>query len=161
MMRNIAFGISDQDIDVDRVWKVIQEAQLDSFVRSLPQQLESFVGERGVRLSGGQKQRLGIARALYHDPSVIVLDEPTSALDHKTEEGIFETVQKLKNKTFIIVSHRPAIIKYCDKVFDVVAGSVVHLKEAHNTALGHAHEIGDGQPSELVDKELGLGDTSE
>ncbi|MFM7820116.1 MAG: ATP-binding cassette domain-containing protein, partial [Actinomycetota bacterium] len=113
LRRNVAFGLSDENIDDKLVAEAIRLAQLDAFVESLPDRLETVVGERGVRLSGGQRQRIGIARALYHNPSVLVLDEATSSLDTPTEHGVMQAVQALQGtKTVIIVAHRLSTVEY-------------------------------------------------
>jgi ABC-type multidrug transport system fused ATPase/permease subunit len=105
--RNVAFGLPSEQIDDAAVWKALSAAQLDQFVSNLPQELNTVVGERGVRLSGGQRQRIGIARALYHDPAVLVLDEATSSLDTATERDVMDAVRALHGeKTLIIVAHR-------------------------------------------------------
>ena len=123
--KNVAFGIADEDIDDDRVWAVLKEAQLDEFVRSLPEGLDTGIGERGIRLSGGQRQRIGIARALFEDPEVLVLDEATSALDNDTEAAIMESINRLHGKkTLIIIAHRLQTIEKCDIVYRVEQGKV-------------------------------------
>ena len=123
--RNVAFGIEDGIIDEAKVWAALKEAQLDEFVRSLPQGLDTEVGERGVRLSGGQRQRIGIARALYDDPEILVLDEATSALDNDTEKAVMEAIEHLHGKkTMIIIAHRLTTIKNCEHVFKVENGKV-------------------------------------
>ena len=124
--RNIAFGVPEKDIDNDAVWRALKSAQLDEFVESLPDRAETFVGERGVRLSGGQRQRIGIARALYHDPEVVVLDEATSALDTETEKGVMAAVDALHGvKTLIIVAHRLTTVSGCDLLYRLDKGRVV------------------------------------
>lgn len=121
--RNIAFGIPDEEIDEQRVWEVLEEAQLDEFVRSLPEGLETGIGERGIRLSGGQRQRIGIARALYHDPEILILDEATSALDNDTEAAIMDSINRFQGrKTLIIIAHRLQTIEKCDLVYRVENG---------------------------------------
>lgn len=121
--RNIAFGIPDEEIDEQRVWEVLEEAQLDEFVRSLPEGLETGIGERGIRLSGGQRQRIGIARALYHDPEILILDEATSALDNDTEKAIMDSINRFQGrKTLIIIAHRLQTIEKCDLVYRVENG---------------------------------------
>lgn len=96
--RNVAFGVAEDKIDEERVWEVLKEAQLDEFVRSLPEGLDTGIGERGIRLSGGQRQRIGIARALYEDPEILILDEATSALDNDTEAAIMDAINRLHGK---------------------------------------------------------------
>ena len=91
----VAFGVNPEDIDDERVWQVLEEAQIKEYVEQLEDGLDSEIGERGVRISGGQRQRLGIARALYHDPELLVFDEATSALDTDTETAIMEAVENL------------------------------------------------------------------
>lgn len=121
--RNVAFGVPDALIDNDKVWKALKEAQLDTFVRSLPKGLSTEIGERGIRLSGGQRQRIGIARALFNDPEVLVLDEATSALDNGTEAAIMDSVNSLHGKkTLIIIAHRLQTIEKCDMVYRVENG---------------------------------------
>ncbi len=126
LKNNVAFGIVDNEIDEDAVWRAIQSAQLGEFVASQPEGLEVIVGERGVRLSGGQRQRIGIARALYHNPSIIVLDEATSSLDIKTEKGVMETINALHGrKTLIIIAHRISTVEHCDRLYRLESGRVV------------------------------------
>ena len=123
--KNVAFGIADEDIDDNRVWEVLKEAQLDEFVRALPDGLDTGIGERGIRISGGQRQRIGIARALYEDPEVLVLDEATSALDNDTEAAIMESINRLHGKkTLVIIAHRLQTIEKCDMVFRVENGQI-------------------------------------
>jgi ABC-type multidrug transport system fused ATPase/permease subunit len=126
LRRNIAFGLNDDDIDDALVIQAIKAAQLDQFVRDLPDGINTFVGERGVRLSGGQRQRIGIARALYRNPPVLVFDEATSALDNETEAEVMESIKSLKgSRTMIIIAHRLSTIEYCDKVFKLERGQIV------------------------------------
>lgn len=125
---NVAFGCGREEEAKrdDRVWKALEEAQLAKFVRSLPQGLDTQIGERGIRLSGGQRQRIGIARALYHDPQVLVFDEATSALDNGTEAAIMESIHALHGrKTMIIIAHRLTTIAECDLVYRVADGKIV------------------------------------
>jgi len=125
LRRNVAFGLPESQIDDSAVWRALEYAQLDEFVRELPQRLETVVGERGVRLSGGQRQRIGIARALYHDPNVLVLDEATSSLDTTTESGVMEAVRSLHGqKTILIVAHRLSTVAHCDHVFRLGNGKL-------------------------------------
>lgn len=124
--KNVAFGYADEDIDDGRVWEALKEAQLDEFVRGLPDGLDTGIGERGIRLSGGQRQRIGIARALYEDPEVLVLDEATSALDNETEAAIMESINRLHGrKTLVIIAHRLQTIEKCDMVYRIADGKAV------------------------------------
>ena len=117
---NIAFGIDADKIDEDRIWEVMEEAQLADFVKSLPEGLDTKIGDRGVRLSGGQRQRIGIARALYHNPEILVFDEATSALDNETEAAVMEAVNSFHGKkTMIIIAHRLNTIENCDIIYEV------------------------------------------
>jgi ABC-type bacteriocin/lantibiotic exporter with double-glycine peptidase domain len=126
LRRNIALGIADSEIDEVAIVEALKSAQLEDFVASLPEGLDTVVGERGVRLSGGQRQRIGIARALYHRPSVLVLDEATSSLDTETEKGVMQAVQALQgDKTVIIVAHRLSTVEYCDRLYRLDAGRIV------------------------------------
>lgn len=121
--KNVAFGYADEDIDDDKVWQALKEAQLDEFVRGLPEGLDTSIGERGIRISGGQRQRIGIARALFEDPEVLVLDEATSALDNDTEAAIMESINRLHGrKTLIIIAHRLQTIEKCDIVYRIEGG---------------------------------------
>lgn len=123
---NVAFGIEESQIEEDEVWRALEQAQLKEFVKSLPDQLESKVGERGVRLSGGQLQRIGIARALYHNPEILFMDEATSALDNETEKEIMKAIDGLKGeKTLIIIAHRLSTIENCDIVYRINNGKLV------------------------------------
>ena len=124
--KNVAFGYADEDIDDDKVWEALKEAQLDEFVRSLPEGLDTGIGERGIRISGGQRQRIGIARALFEDPEVLVLDEATSALDNETEAAIMDSINRLHGrKTLVIIAHRLQTIEKCDMVYRIENGKAV------------------------------------
>lgn len=126
LRRNIAFGLPDDQINEIFVKRSIKAAQLEDFTNSLMDGLDTVVGERGVRLSGGQRQRIGIARALYHDPQVLILDEATSALDTATEEGVMAAIEALHGvKTIIIVAHRLSTVKHCDKLYRFEQGQLV------------------------------------
>jgi ATP-binding cassette subfamily C protein len=128
--RNIAFGLPDEDINDIAVAKALQAAQLDNLIRGLPEGIETIIGDRGIRISGGQRQRIGIARALYHDPTVLVMDEATSALDHDTEYDVMQAVRALqRDKTLIIIAHRRSTIEHCGRVFQLDQGRVVQLRE--------------------------------
>lgn len=124
---NIAFGLSQEKIDMSAVKCAAKTANLHEFIlNDLPQGYATMVGERGVRLSGGQRQRLGIARALYHNPEVLVLDEATSALDNITEQAVMEAVQKLgQSKTIILIAHRLSTVSECDKIVVLEQGKIV------------------------------------
>ena len=129
--RNVAFGVPEEQIDDDKVWAALREAQLDEYVKGLEQGLDAPVGERGVKLSGGQRQRIGIARALYDDPEVLVLDEATSALDNETEHAIMESINLLHGKkTLVIIAHRLQTIEQCDIVYRVEDGKCVKERGA-------------------------------
>lgn len=123
--KNVAFGVPEEEIDDKKLWHALQEAQLDEFVRSLPEGVHTAVGERGIRLSGGQRQRISIARALYNDPEVLILDEATSALDNDTEAAIMESINRLHGKkTLVIIAHRLQTIEKCDMVYRVENGKI-------------------------------------
>lgn len=122
---NVAFGVDEKEIDESAVIHALQQAQLYDFVESMPEGLDTYVGDRGVRLSGGQRQRIGIARALYHDPEVLVLDEATSALDNDTETAVMEAIENLHGeKTMIIIAHRLTTIQNADVIYKVADGKV-------------------------------------
>ena len=126
ILENVAFGIDLENIDTAQVWHAIEQAQLADFVRSLPEGLETVVGDRGIRLSGGQRQRIGIARALYNNPAILVLDEATSSLDTETEKAVMEAIEKFQgDKTMIIIAHRLSTIENCDIIFKIENGTVV------------------------------------
>ena len=130
ILENVAFGIEKDQIDEAKVWRALEEAQLKEYVESLPDGLLTTVGERGVRMSGGQRQRIGIARALYHDPPILVLDEATSSLDNKTETAVMDAIKGLKgSKTMLIVAHRLTTIAHCDVVFQVKRRGVKQVEK--------------------------------
>ena len=123
--RNIAFGVPDALCDEERVWEAIKAAQLQEHIQRLPQGLDTVVGEHGARFSGGQRQRLGIARALYHRPDVLVLDEATSALDNETEREIVRTISELGGeRTVITIAHRLSTVRHCDRIYFLSDGQV-------------------------------------
>jgi ABC-type multidrug transport system fused ATPase/permease subunit len=123
---NIAFGVQKEFIDEEKVWVALRLAQLDSFVKGLPDGLDTMIGENGVRFSGGQRQRIGIARALYHDPKVLIMDEATAALDNKTEYDFINSIENLSGKyTIIWVAHRISTIKNCDVIFYLNHGRII------------------------------------
>lgn len=123
---NIAFGIDADKIDEKRIWEVLEEAQLKEFIEELTEGLDTTIGDRGVRISGGQRQRIGIARALYHDPEILVFDEATSALDNDTEQAVMDAVNSFHGKkTMIIIAHRLNTIEKCDVIYKVDGEKIV------------------------------------
>jgi ABC-type multidrug transport system fused ATPase/permease subunit len=123
--RNVAFGIDDDQIDDARLWRALELAQVDSYVAKLPAGLDTAVGERGIRLSGGERQRIGIARALYSDPQILVFDEATSALDNQTESQIADTMLALgDSRVVIVIAHRLTTIRQCRRVAFLDAGTI-------------------------------------
>jgi ABC-type multidrug transport system fused ATPase/permease subunit len=135
----VAFGDRAETVDDERVWASLQAAELADFVRSLPDGLETRVGEAGVRLSGGQRQRLGLARALFPSPRVLVLDEATSALDADTESRIMRTIEALKGSmALVLVTHRLATVRFCDRVYLLERGRIVG--SGTFATLMHDHE---------------------
>jgi ABC-type multidrug transport system fused ATPase/permease subunit len=136
LKNNIAFGIAKDDINNDNINRAIKAAQLEGFVETLPEGLETSVGERGVRLSGGQRQRIGIARALYHNPSVLILDEATSALDSVTENDVMQAIYELKGDlTLIIVAHRLSTVERCNKIYKLQHGKLIDCKSPNVKVL--------------------------
>lgn len=127
---NIAFGVFENEIDDQAVARAMREAQLDEFVNILPEGLNTYVGDRGVRLSGGQRQRIGIARALYHNPEILVLDEATSALDNETEAAVMNAIDGLHGmKTLMIIAHRLTTIRNADIIYEVTEGQVIRRQK--------------------------------
>ncbi|MCR5487734.1 MAG: ABC transporter ATP-binding protein/permease [Lachnospiraceae bacterium] len=127
---NVAFGIEPEEIDDERVWLALKEAQLDEFIREQPKGLDTNIGDRGVKLSGGQRQRIGIARALYRNPKVLVLDEATAALDTETETAVMEAIDSLAGtKTMIIIAHRLTTIRNCDLIYEIRDGKAALRKK--------------------------------
>jgi ATP-binding cassette subfamily C protein len=123
---NVAFGLEKKEIDDSKVCKAIQIAQLEMFIKDLPEGLDTVIGENGIRLSGGQRQRLGIARALYHEPEILVLDEATSSLDGETEKAVNRSIELLSGqKTLIIIAHRLSTIQSCDRIYFMKKGTIV------------------------------------
>ena len=126
---NIAFGESPGEVREEILWEALRAASLEEFVRSLPLGLDTQIGERGVRISGGQQQRIGIARALYRNPSVLIFDEATSALDKETELAVMESIESLRGrKTMIIVAHRSSALESCDHIFRVEEGKIIRQR---------------------------------
>jgi ABC-type bacteriocin/lantibiotic exporter with double-glycine peptidase domain len=127
--KNIAFGIPTNEINIERIKTALIEAELFDFVESLPDGLNTKLGERGTRLSGGQKQRIGIARALYNNPDVIILDEATNSLDKVTEKKIIESIDKLKGgRTIITITHNKSTISNCDRIYELNSGVLNEIK---------------------------------
>ena len=127
IIRNIAFGVPDVEINIDAVEKVARIANIHDFiVGELASGYNTMVGDRGIKLSGGQRQRIGIARALYHNPDVLVFDEATSALDNATEKSVLNAINKLSNKkTIIIITHRLSTLKQCDVISMIENGRII------------------------------------
>jgi ABC-type multidrug transport system fused ATPase/permease subunit len=126
--RNVAFGIPDRDVRDDDVWAALDAAQLGDFVRSLPKQLDTRIGENGVRLSGGERQRVGIARALFANPKIVVFDEATSSLDGKTEREVTETIAALGGqRTVIVITHRLTAVTRCNRIYLVSGGKIADV----------------------------------
>ena len=124
--RNVAFGIAENEIDDVALERSLKSAQLWEFVQGLPDKTHSIVGERGIRVSGGQRQRIGIARALYHEPQVLVLDEATSSLDIETETEVMSAIRALQGfKTILIVAHRLSTVQHCDRVYRIEDATIV------------------------------------
>lgn len=120
---NVAFGVPTELIDDNKIWAALEQAQLADFVRSMPEGLDTKVGEYGAKISGGQRQRIAIARALYENPDILVLDEATSALDTETETAVMESIDALQGtKTLIIVAHRLTTIRNCDRIYEIGNG---------------------------------------
>lgn len=141
LRRNVAFGVDDAEIDEAKVQKAISLARLDELIRELPQGLDTRVGEKGIQISGGQRQRVGIARALYHDPEVLVLDEATSALDTVTEAQFSEAVKGLSGtKTLLIIAHRLSTVKDCDSILLLDQGEV-RAQGSYSELLGKSPEF--------------------
>lgn len=124
--RNVAFGIEEDKIDDEKVWRALEMAQLKPFVEGLKDGLDTRVGEWGVKFSGGQRQRVAIARALYSDPDILVMDEATAALDNDTEKAVMESIEALQGlKTLVIVAHRLTTVKKCDEIYEITAGKAI------------------------------------
>jgi ATP-binding cassette, subfamily B, bacterial PglK len=125
LAHNITFGIAEEEIDKERILKVIQMAQLTQVVKELPKGLDTLIGEGGVRLSGGQRQRVALARAFYHERDIIVMDEATSSLDNETEKEVMNAINALHGKkTLIVIAHRLTTVEHCDVIVKLEAGRV-------------------------------------
>ena len=127
--KNIALGLEENEINEQRLNKVVQLAELNEFVEKLPDRLNTIVGEKGVNISGGQIQRIGIARALYPDPRLLILDEATSSLDTVTEKKIVTQINKLKEKyTIITITHKKEVAQMCDVILEVKDNNIFKVK---------------------------------
>ncbi|MEL6945775.1 MAG: ATP-binding cassette domain-containing protein [Bacteroidota bacterium] len=123
---NIMFGVEEQYFDKQRLVNASRMADIYDFIQSLPKGFQTVIGERGMRLSGGQRQRIGLARAIYHDPDVLIMDEATSALDNITEKGIIASLKTLPDDlTVIIVAHRLSTVRYADTIYLLENGKIV------------------------------------
>ena len=123
----IAFGVPEEEIDEKKIFKIIEICELLDFVNNLKDNINETLGERGVKISGGEKQRIGIARALYHDPEVLIFDEFTSSLDENTEKSILQNLKKLKNnKTIISISHKSSTLVDCEKIITFKKGKLIN-----------------------------------
>jgi ATP-binding cassette subfamily C protein len=136
--RNIALGIEDGDIDETALANAIRLAQLGRFIDRQPQGLDTIVGESGVRISGGERQRIGIARALYHDPAILILDEATSALDNTTERAVIEAVEGMRGaRTVVMIAHRLSTVRSCDTLYYLKDGKVEGSGDFDSLRKGH------------------------
>ncbi len=136
--RNIALGIEDSDIDEGKLEQAIRLAQLDRFIHRQPEGLDTIVGESGVRISGGERQRIGIARALYHDPAILILDEATSALDNTTERAVIEAVEGMKGeRTVVMIAHRLSTVRGCETLYYLKEGRVEGTGDYDSLRSGH------------------------
>lgn len=130
---NVAFGIEPGKIEDERVWECLAEAQIADYFKSVPEGLDTKVGERGIRLSGGQVQRIGIARALYRQPDILVFDEATSALDLETEAAIIDAVNQMHGKkTMVIIAHKSGVLADCDEIYKVADGKLILARQRSN-----------------------------
>jgi len=134
LKRNIAFGTDDENINQSKLQKAIEVSELEEFVGSLPEGLDTVIGERGSRISGGQRQRIGLARALYHEPKLLILDETTSSLESETEKKIMASILKIqKSITIIIISHDNNLIKNCDVIYSIENKKILKKEKISNT----------------------------
>ena len=144
---NLGLGYPSQEIEDEFCWESLKLARLDDFVRSLPSQLEAFVGDRGTRLSGGQRQRLGIARSLITKPKLLILDEATSSLDGVTEFEISEALRELKGEmTLIVIAHRLSTVVHADRIY--------FMNQGHVEGEGTFEELKNNYPEFLTQAEL-------
>jgi len=138
---NIAFGIPEELIDEKKVQAAVEAAQLQELIERLPSGIDTVVGERGVLLSGGQQQRIGIARALYDNPQVLVMDEATSALDNITEKFVIEAIEQLRgDRTIIMIAHRLTTVKNCDTIYLMNEGKITE-QGTYDELLEHSDEF--------------------
>ncbi len=129
ILKNIIFGDYEDNINIDKINKILKEVSLEKFVNNLPSKLNTIVGSNGKQISGGQAQRLAIARALYQEPELIIFDEATNALDEKTELEIIENINKIKkDKTIILITHKPNLLENCNKIFQISNKEVLQIK---------------------------------
>ena len=130
IVKNIALGTPENEINYLKINEVLKQVQLEKFINNLELGINTKVGERGVQLSGGQRQRIGIARALYHDPQILILDEATSALDSETEKEVIESIKNLKgDKTIIMIAHRTSTLVDCDQIYKLKKGSLTKCNQ--------------------------------
>jgi ATP-binding cassette, subfamily B, bacterial PglK len=142
IMHNIAFGIQYGKVDNKRMQKAVETAQLSDLIESLPEGIQTVVGERGIRISGGQRQRIGIARALYHEREILILDEATSALDNNTENLVSEAIASLSGeKTLIIIAHRLTTLKDCDRVIEMDKGRIIRSGQYQEVVGNKVNQI--------------------
>ncbi len=128
---NVAFGIPEEEIKDENIWTALKQARLDEYIHGLPHELDTIVGERGIKFSGGQRQRIAIARTMYYDPEILVLDEATSALDDETEKAVMESIDSLQGKkTLIIIAHRLSTIQKCDRIYEVTDKSIIERNKS-------------------------------
>tara|TARA_B110000116_G_scaffold254078_1_gene251311 strand:- start:4484 stop:6223 length:1740 start_codon:yes stop_codon:yes gene_type:complete len=129
ILNNIAFGIPNNEINLSKINQAIKDSQLENYIDGLEKGLDTKAGERGVQISGGQLQRIGIARALYDNPEILILDESTASLDSKTESGVMNSIRKLKgSKTILMISHRITSLKDCDHIYEIKNGEIGKIK---------------------------------
>ena len=124
ILKNIAFGLENDKINTSKLNNAINYSELDHYIKNLPNQVQTKVGEAGAKISGGQRQRIGLARAMYKDSKILILDEATSALDSNTEDKILNSIFRNKNKTIIIIAHKLSSLRFCDEVYELKNGSL-------------------------------------